>query len=237
MVAVIGLGACGHVDFDQADCVLWLRMDEPAWVGAPNEVVDSCGHNNASIVSGSPTTVSDPIRGQVGQFTGVDCLYVPDDYALHASSAVTMSAWVFANFNDGQPHGIISKRLDEGVELAYAMYIWKNPPTVWVDIDDENDRFAAPTPIPNGEWHQLTVVFDGGVPAAQRVRVYIDAALDFTAAETSPSIPGYTVPISIGCQPRTQLSEFWDGYLDDVAIWRHAFSEAEVASWYASTAK
>ncbi len=73
------VGACGRIDFSEADCVLWLRMDEPQWVGAPHEIRDSCGHHDATIIAGQPMTIFDATRGQVGGFFGAECAQVDDD--------------------------------------------------------------------------------------------------------------------------------------------------------------
>jgi hypothetical protein len=133
---------------------------------------------------------------------------------------------------------VIAKRNDYTMDDAeYTMFVWTDN-TVWVDLDSRNDRNHGNKPLINGQWQQITVVYDGAQPAAARVRIYLDAELDAVLGETSASLTPYPSALSIGCLPElpaTKPQIAFGGRIDDAGIWTRAFSPADVAAWYAAT--
>jgi hypothetical protein len=229
-------GPAGDVDFG-AGCVVGFRMDEPTWIDAA--VIDACGGDDNGTALGVATTVEDPVRGPVGQFGGaLDCVVVPDHARLDLTTAVTMSAWVFATALDGvTPRGIIAKRSDDLADVAYTLFVWTGDRVV-VDIDGENDEMFGGTAVANGRWQMLTGVFDGALPMEQRIKIYVDGQLDATLPESSAAIGDHPSPLHVGClpvRPATADQQSFAGRIDDVGIWNRAFTAADVSAWYAAT--
>ena len=252
--------ACGRVGFvdevasdaaadaDQSalfeGCMLRMAMDEPGWTGLDNEVRDSCsGGHHGRALSGA-TTVEDRQRGTVGQFNGgMACVQVGNATALQPTTALTMSAWVLPVAEAPGSFGVVSRRSDFGVDTSYSFFIWTNDNgagmtnQLYVDLDTENDRVPDPTTSLLNQWRQLTVVYDGTLPAPSRVVFYVDGVQSFTAMETSPRItpPTGAPPLSIGCLPLAGPAQGFIGRLDEVVLWSRALAADEVAMWHAAS--
>jgi hypothetical protein len=248
-LAVLGaLAACGTVaapsDAPSADsdlgtlrngCALLEHMDEAAWTGATGEVRDDCGGDNNGTALGGITTVAGGVRGRAGSFDGNGCIEIADAPALHASTGLTISAWVNPTSLDAaDAFGIVSKRIDTGNQAAYSVYVWTGD-HVWVDLDGENDRFSGVAVIQNNVWTQITVVYDGSEVQQQRVHVFVNGALDITSGETSATLPPLTSPLHVGCLPSSVAVQNWKGLLDEVGVWTRPLTGAEIAQWYEQT--
>jgi hypothetical protein len=240
-------------------CVVLLHMDEAAWIdhGAgsgsgsgsgsatgpgstaaavtPVDLVNACDAANPGLASGSSASpVSDPVRGMVGSFGVGACVRIKDEAPAHATTAVTTSAWVKMTGDPAGSFGVVSKRIDVNVGEEYDLFVWTGS-QVYVDIDTQDNRFAGSGVVPTGEWTQLTMVYDGARSPAERVRIYINGVLDAVGSETSASIGQSGSPLSIGCLPLGTIAQSFEGQLDDVAVWTRAFTERDVAAWYAMT--
>jgi hypothetical protein len=251
-ILVVG---CGRVEFDRvtgapdadgpptvsfgAGCAVGLEMNESGWSGAADEVRNRCDAGHGAAVQGAGP-VDDAVRGRVGQFPAPSgCVRIADAPALHATTGLTLSAWIYPLALDGtNPHGVIAKRTDfTNDDAEYTMFVWTDN-NVWVDIDGRNDRNHGARQLVNGQWQQITTVYDGTQPAPQRVRIYVDGVLDAVVGETSASLTAQPNALSIGCLPElpaTGPQIAFAGRIDDAAIWTRAFSAQEVADWYQRT--
>lgn len=251
-LAVLVLAAgCGSVDAPPVDtptgfpdvltgslrqgCVLALHMDEDKWTGAPNEVVDACGGDNPGTLRGTANTVATGVKGRAGDFSGSACIDIPDANVLHGINGLTMSAWIYPKaLNATDSNGVISKRTAMGNMSEYNLYVWTRN-HAWVDLDNEMPRIEGNTAIANDAWTQITMVYDGTKPEAQRVRMYINEKLDLTTTDTKATLTAYTSTLHIGCMPTATIQQNFIGQLDEVVIWNRALSEAELALWYNNT--
>lgn len=216
-------------------CVVMLHMDEPAWTGAPNEVLDDCDGDNRGTLMGTASTVPGGVRGRAGSFAGTGCITIADAPALRASGALTMSAWVLPTAQDGDlAYGVISKRLDMASMSSYSLYLWVRF-HAWVDLEGMDNRFEGNTAVANNAWTQLTVIFDGTRPAAQRARIYINGSFDVSAPETAATLSPFTAPLAVGCLPSPSGNQNFIGQLDEVAVWNRALSDPEITQWYMAT--
>jgi hypothetical protein len=216
-------------------CVVALHMDEAAWSGATGEVHDDCGNDNPGTLQGAANTVANGVKGRAGSLSGSACIDIAEASTLHGSTGLTLSAWIFPTaLNGADSNGVISKRVAMGNQSEYNLYVWTGN-HVWVDLDGENDRFSGTATIANNAWAQLTMVFDGTRPEAQRVRVYVNGSLDVTMKETSAALTSYPSTLHVGCMPAATTPQNFIGQLDEVAIWNRALSDAEIAQWYTNT--
>jgi hypothetical protein len=131
---------------------------------------------------------------------------------------------------------VVSKRVDVNTGNEYSMFV-RTDSHVFADIDGINDRFAGTATISTGVWTQITMVYDGLRSPAERMRIYVNGALDQIGGETSATIPQTHAPLSIGCLPLGGVAQSFVGQLDDVGVWTRALSDAEVAAWYDLTRK
>jgi hypothetical protein len=238
------LPGCGAVSEDGGEdlgtlregCAVMLRMDEPSWSG-PGSVIDACGGDHDGTPSGTIATTQDGVRGRAGRFLGDGCITIDDAPALRAGAALTMSAWVLPTaLNDVDAYGVISKRLDMELESAYNLTLWTEN-HAWVDIEGKDNRFANKTQLVNNRWTQLTVVYDGARRDDTAVRIFVNGALDAHGPEAAASISPYTAPLRVGClpSPSNQTMQYFEGLLDEVAVWTRALSDAEITQWFEAT--
>ena len=257
VAACAACAACGRVGFDPtgagaadatgpavdaapldfgAGCIVGLEMNETSWVSDP--LIDSCGGDNPGVAAGMAASVTDPVRGRVGQFGGpTDCVEVVDAPELDVGAALTMSAWIYPTGLDGvTPRGVIARRTDSQVDVIYTMFVWTDD-HVTVNIDSENDEMLGNAVIVNNQWQMITAVYDGAQPLDGRIRVYVDGLLDRVLPETSASIPPSPLSLIVGCLPQTAPldQQSFAGRIDDVALWSRAFTAPEVQAWYDAT--
>lgn len=221
-------------------CVVALHMDEASWSGAAGEVTDDCGNDNSGTAVGTGTsTVATGVHGRAGSFSGAGCVEIPNAAALHGTTGLTLSTWMFPTQLDGgvnNANGLISKRNDTADQPEYSLSVWTGF-RVYVDLDTANDRFASPSVISTNVWTQVTLVYDGTRAVDERTRVYLNGSLDATHAETSASLTPYTSALHVGCTPApaSGTQQGFVGKLDEVVIWNRALSETEVTQWYVNT--
>src|SRR5207245_6998636 len=98
---------------------------------------------------------------------------------------------------------------------------------IYVDVDGSNDRFSSSTLIQTGAWYHVALVFDGSLPSAQRVTLWINGALDVTATESSAAIPNYASDVLLG-NTHPCASNWFNGLIDDVRFYRRALSPQEI---------
>src|SRR5262249_41990652 len=152
---------------------------------------------------------------------------VADAPDLRAAGALTVSAWIDPTALAPASFGVVSKRVDYQVDTEYSVFVWTDGNGVgstnqlYIDLDTENDRVADPAATFLDAWKQITVVYDGSLGEAERVRFYVDGELSYVAGETSPSIgaPMTEPPLYIGCLPLSGPAQAFVGRIDEVAIW------------------
>lgn len=224
-----------------AGCQVGLAINEASWTTG---VVDRCGGDNPGTPTGGAFPTDDPERGRVGELVGgTSCVIIPDAPELRGGGALTVSAWVRPTELTPASFGVVSKRTNFTVDTAYSVFVWASSDGtgpvnhLYVDVDTENERFELPTEEFLNTWRQVTVVFDGAQPLAQRVAIYVDGTLRAHAPETSSTIPtpGSPPDVHVGCLPLGGPAQSLVGRIDDVMLWDRALSGAEVAGWYGAT--
>jgi hypothetical protein len=218
-------------------CVLKAEMDETSWSGSGRPVTDACGSATGAITGTGATTVVDGGRGRVGSFSMDACVEFASSDALHGTTGLTMSAWIRPTALNGvDSNGVISKRLDKGMQSEYSLFVWTGN-HVWIDLSD-SDRYSGTATLSNNVWSQLTAVFDGTRPLNDRVRLFINGVPDplqhATIGNLGTSLPSYGSPLHLGCMPApsAMTQQTFQGQLDDVTIWNRALADDEIAQVY-----
>lgn len=210
---------------------LHLRLDEAAGSIAS----DSSPLANHATASGplvwSPT--AGRLAGAAG-FNGTDSfLTVPDAPSLDGAAALTLSFWFRAD-TLGVNTGLVSKRVTFNSQNAYGCFLHLDG-RLSVDFDSNNNRFTSNTIFNAGAWYHIALVFDGAQTADQRVRLYVNGALDKTATETSITLPNTTAPLYLGTL--APGSSVFAGLLDEVRLHRRALAATEVAALFVETSR
>jgi hypothetical protein len=218
----------GPTSADGADPsrVLWLKLDESSGTTA----TDSSANGNNGALSGGATW--QPLGGAKGgaiKLDGVSGLVtVPDASTLDNTTAFSLTYWFRADAYPADSAGLVCKRVNISTDNAYTTYLKAADQHIYVDIDSSNNRFPSSALIQTGAWYHVALVFDGSLPAAQRVTLWINGLLDTTATETSATIPNYSSSVLIG-NTHSGAVNWFKGSIDDVRFYRRALNGAEVA--------
>lgn len=233
-----GTPSDGSIDLARG-CALKAQMDEASWPTTGSPVINSCGGAGGRITGSTAMPASDAFRGRVGSFSGNACVDFTSTPSLHGTTGLTMSAWIKPTVLNGvDSNGIITKRLDRGVQSEYSLNVWTGN-HVWVDFGDL-DRYSGTATLTKDVWVQLTAVFDGTRPPADRVRLFINGMADplthSVIDKLGTTLPSYDSPVHVGCTPApsAQTQQTFQGQLDNVTIWNRALSDAEIAQLHAN---
>lgn len=222
-------------------CVLKAQMDEMSWPTTGNPVLNSCGGAGGKLTGTGAAPATDAVRNRVGSFSGNACVDFASTPALHGTTGLTMSAWIKpTGLNGVDSNGVITKRLDRGVQSEWSLNVWTGN-HVWVDFGDM-DRYSGTAVVSNNSWVQLTAVFDGTRVATDRVRLFINGVADplqhAVIGNLGGTLPSYDSPVHVGCTPAPSAmpptQQTFIGELDNVTVWNRALSDDEIAKLYAN---
>ncbi len=169
--------------------------------------------------------------GTAAEFNGSSStITVPFDSAINPDS-FTLSMWVNADSTNGFASPVTSRDDTPGSVHGYLVYndsggnwnFWTGtggPSGAW------NTMPGGPVEI--GSWTHLAVSYDD---TSQTKRLYVNgslAASNSAANLYSPNGP-QSENLHIGSGADSGGSFFFDGLIDDVALWNHALTPAEIA--------
>lgn len=210
-------GVYSSLILSEAGLVSYWRLDEPSGITA----MDSKGTNTGTYTGG-------PTLGQVGAvssggtavaFNGTtQYIAVPDANSLDLNDTLSIEAWVKPSAA-GAVRVIVCKgsqgynlRLDATNNLNFLK-------DQTVDIVHSTIAVAA-------GWHHCVVT-----KATSTNKLYIDA-VDVTGAVTNAPMVNNAIALGIGAEP-AGAGSFFNGSLDEVAIYSVALTPAQIAAHYA----
>jgi hypothetical protein len=90
-----------------------------------------------------------------------------------------------------------------------------------------NHPILGTTSIAMGQWHHAAATYDGAI-----FTLYLDGVLQTQQTVGQQPATGSTVPLALGSAINSQniAAGFFEGALDEVRVWDHARSEAEIQS-------
>ncbi|MDH3998028.1 MAG: Ig-like domain-containing protein [Desulfuromonadales bacterium] len=214
---------------------------------------DSSGNGNHASAGGA-TLVTESLNGShAGSFDGID------DYAeIRNPSALsigddswTISAWVKTSYSGPEKKVVVSRyecgwnscdALDGSSKTYYELFVdGSGHPSFRIRGDHQTtgNELIAAVDIRDGEWHQLVSVLDR-TEAAMILYVDGEEASRFSVP-VYYSINDSGSPVSIGRQfIESHLSwgpsiKYFNGLIDEVAIYRAALDAGEVKEGYNAT--
>lgn len=153
-------------------------------------------------------------------------------YAATSGSVVdtresyTLSAWVRPDTLGGTDRTVLAQ--DGGFRLSYdaAQGTWTLRPSLPAGADHRT--LVAAQPATPKVWTHLTAVYDA---PADETRLYVNGRLQATG--TAPGTGAADGPLQFGRAlsdgSPTEYTDYFDGSIDEVAVWQRALTDTEIA--------
>jgi len=195
--------------------VLYLPFDE----GEGDIAHDMSGKGNDGTIHGAKWV--DGKKGKALEFNGRDSyVEIPHSDTLSPQKEITVMAWVFVREGASGELMIVSKG-EWAPNLPYELSIVPEEVIFWQFYDNAGRDQCAPPAPPSGEWHHIAGTYDG-----ERFKCYVDGELK-KEFPYQGKLPQNTANVTIG--RRSTADEcYFDGIIDEVAIFERALSEDEI---------
>lgn len=187
---------------------------------------DDSGNGHAATLAGGVTLGAEGIHEGPGAaaFDGTnDSAEVPDADPLDLGGAFTIELWARPDRVDVLA-GLVSKD-GAGFDTTGAYNLYLGPDgKLWYETNNLSPAVVSATgAVSAGAWHHLAATFD---PAASpTMRLYVDGAQ--VASGSPPAPTANTKKLLVG---RRGVGSFFEGILDEVAIYPQALSAARIAA-------
>ena len=222
-IVVLVFSRVGDAKIDPKTAVgAWL-LDE----GSGKKVADASGNGNDGEFVGNPKWI-EGVFGSALHFNGRnDMIPVGKDKSLRITEG-TMMNWI--NIQTSNDSGLSSMTIpyDDGAAWdapyrSLGLGTWQGQLRYWIAINDQN-REIQPGKIEVDQWYHEAITFDGDTRKA-----YLDGELvkeEKGAGEITYGRPAPTAVI--GSASVVVKREFFNGYVDEIAIFDVALSEKEI---------
>ena len=152
------------------------------------------------------------------------------DSALQLAGPFTLAAWIKPEVpEDSGAPGIIIK----GADLSSIQYglAWFSPGQIgfW-STGGSSSILTTNSPAPTGTWKHVVGVLEGS--GSNQAKIYVNGVLVKTGTMNLPSALSGERPLYIG---RWRDEYYYRGFIDDVRIYTHALSAADVQALYSNT--
>ncbi len=221
LLTIVGFG---HAAIDSSTAMgIWL-LDE----GDGDTAFDSSGNGHHGTISGAAW--AEGVFGSALSFDGVDDFVDCGNSELLRISTGSMAAWINTNVEDDSGLSAVTLPFDDGDAWdapwrSLGLGSWRGQLRYWMAVDGQNAEMQ-PGNLNTNQWYHLVATFDGTTRKA-----YLDGELVFEA-ETPGMITYGDPPPSfvIGDRNvnRAASGELMNGFVDEVAVFNVALSDADV---------
>jgi len=181
-------------------------------------VYDFSGLGNNGTVTGAVPTTSGKFNGGF-EFDGVDDTINISTISALSGVNVTISAWIYYKGSSGAYDPIVTQ--SDATWAGYYFYIDTSDSDkvgFWLD----NAQAKSTQAVPANEWHHVV-----GTHNDTHLMVYMDGVLLDTYKKTGS---GNAKDAFIGCD--NPATDFFNGTIDEVAIWNRTLSLTEIKNLY-----
>ncbi|MCL5282667.1 MAG: LamG domain-containing protein, partial [Planctomycetes bacterium] len=207
MAAAGPLGLVGYWTFDEGQGVT---------------AFDSSGNGLDGTLKGNPKWVSGQLGGALDFDGSDDYVEIPDDPLLAITTEITIAAWTNMRATASDEMAIVSKGGWAANDLPYELTETRGGVIFWQFYNDAGRDSCSPNSPPAGEWHHIAATYDGA-----SFQCYVDGALAEEWAYAG-KMPVNTAAVNIG--RRSRGGTFFNGLIDDVAIYNRALTVDEIQS-------
>lgn len=161
------------------------------------------------------------------RFNGVsDYVELPDSIEATFTDEITIEAWVNLQADHYSPINTMIRK--EESYLLEMGDVGNNQPAFVIFWPNEEHysytRIDAPTEIPKYEWHHWVATYDGSY-----MKLFIDG-VEVASQAVSKQINLSDYPVTVGSWQAS--SEWFDGMLDEVAVYYQALTPNEIKNHY-----
>lgn len=196
---------------------------------AEGTALDTAGANHGALTNGAGFTPG--MAGQAFAYDGTnDFFSAPDSPALRPAS-LTLQGWFRFNTVTFSPVALMSKPVGPGTANSYALYLDRTDLSGTAgNAGGLTELKSTFTPVA-GQWHHLAYTFDDSTDFQT---LYADGVLVASGANTR--VVGYDGhPVLIGAESNNEiLFAFFNGQVDEPAIYDRALDAAEIAAIFAA---
>lgn len=209
----------------------YLPVSRPSglisWYRAENNALDAVGANHGTL-----TGAAGYGTGKVGTaFTlhgGGDTVQIPDSPSLQPP-VITAETWVSVQ-DPSTTCVLLAKPLGTGSDDTWALYYTSGQLHCYISTATGNNTDVAADWSPQrGRWYHLAMAYDGA-----ELRLYLNGAR-MAAVPISGALAYDNHPVVIGADSENEsLAYYFNGLIDETAIYNRGLTDAEIASIYAS---
>jgi hypothetical protein len=209
--------------------MLMLHLDAPA-AATTFQDVSGQGSNGTCAGIACPTAGVFGKFDKAAQFDGVnDVISVGNPAVLRLTGNLSLAAWFNTSAPVGNYRALVSK-WHTGPTNASYMLGWENTQGLRFCLSNGTRMVCANSgqAYNNGQWHHVVGVWNGAAAT-----IYVDGApVNSTNDGTFGAIANTALNVKIGSDDSGSGDRFFNGLIDEVAIYRHALSAAEIAEIY-----
>ena len=213
-----GANATGWTDM--TNNVLLYHHNETA-----SPIVDYSGAGNNGVYPGNYINQPGKLFASTGYgVAAVDKITAPASASLNIAGPMTLMTWFRPQNVNPQPILEYTNSVNSGVHL------WQSPSfsqifVNFIDTTATNHSLTGPTGmLVAGTWYHAAAVYDGTF-----AYLYLDGVL-VASANFGAFTPQTSYPFVIGSRP--QSANYYNGYVDETALFKRALSAAQIAQIY-----
>ncbi len=162
-------------------------------------------------------------------------------FNFSANHSFTIEAWINLS-SDGKTDDnvVVDKRevhAGAGVELYLTRVSGVHVVTFAVEDSGNNPSARGSTGLKDSKYHHIAAVRNADNPNDKRLLVYVNGTLEVNASDTTTGSLAASTDLYIGARYNNSngnLSDEWNGYIDELIIWNRTISAAEIAEHNAS---
>jgi hypothetical protein len=198
--------------------VAYWTFDE----GQGQTAFDSSGNGLDGTLNGNPKWVDGQLGGALDFDGSDDFVEIPDDPLLALTKEITLAAWTNMRATASGEMAIVSKGGWAANDLPYELTETPGDVIFWQFYNDAGRDSCSPNSPPVSEWHHIVATYDGKI-----FKCYIDGELAEEWAYAG-TMPKNTASVNIG--RRSRGGTYFNGMIDDVAIYDRALDQEEIQS-------